>query len=109
MAGITGKSAILRPTSPIVLANPKTDGANLTKLPRNPPADAPLSREGRQVRERTAPLARERRNPRSESTVFYRLLSGRIAPFAGPSVLEARIFDSVAESGVPGRRRNCAR
>ena len=48
---------------------------------------------------RTGLLARERRNRRSESTVFYRLLFGRIAPFTGPSALEAPILDRGADSG----------
>ena len=59
-------------------------------------------------RGRGKPLARERRDPRSRSVVFYRALSHRIAPFPCRSALQARILDSLAEFGVPGRGRNCA-
>ena len=62
----------------------------------------------RRGRGRGKPLARERRDPRSRSVVFYRALSHRIAPFPCRSALQARILDRVAKSGVPGRGRNCA-
>ena len=71
------------------------------KFTRNPRADAPLPREAWRVRKRTAPLARERRNLRSESTVFSRLLFPRVAPFAGQSARHVRILDRVAGSGPP--------
>ena len=70
-----------------------------SKLGGGPRANAPLAREGWQVRKRAAPLARERRNRRSESTVFYRLLFRPIAPFPGPSALQAPILDRGADSG----------
>ena len=71
------------------------------KFTRNPRADAPLPREAWRVRKRTAPLARERRNLRSESTVFSCLLFRRVAPFAGQSARHGRILDRVAGSGPP--------
>ena len=71
------------------------------KFTHNPRADAPLPREAWRVRKRTAPLARERRNLRSESTVFSRLLFRRVAPFAGQSARHGRILDRVAGSGPP--------
>ena len=67
------------------------------------------SSEGWQVRKRTPPLARERRNLRSESNVFYRLLFGRIAPFPCRSARPARILDSVGRSGLPGQGPQSAR
>ena len=69
------------------------------KLKGRPRLGAPLAREGWQVRKRAAPLARERRNRPSESTVFYRLLFRPIAPFPGPSALQAPILDRGADSG----------
>ena len=71
----------------------------LRKFARSPGANAPLAREGWRIRGRHAPLARERRNRRSESTVFYRLLFRPIAPFPGLSALEAPILDRGADSG----------
>ena len=71
----------------------------LRKLTGRPRLGAPLAREGWRVRKRHAPLARERRNRPSESTVFYRLLFRPIAPFAGSSALEAPIPDRGADSG----------
>ena len=68
---------------------------------RNPRPDASLPREGGRVRKRTAPLARERRNLRSESNVFHRLLFRRIAPRAGQSAQDARILDRGGRSGPP--------
>ena len=73
----------------------------LRKFTRNPRPDASLPREGEQVRKRTAPLARERRNLRSESNVFYHLLFGRIAPLASQSARHARILDRGGRSGPP--------
>ena len=55
----------------------------------------------RQVGGRTTPLARERRNLRSESDVFYRRLFRRIAPRAGQSARHARILDRGGRSGAP--------
>ena len=71
------------------------------KFTQNPRADAPLPREAWRVRKRTAPLARERRYLRSESTVFSRLLFSRVAPFAGQSARHGRILDRVSGSGPP--------
>ena len=48
------------------------------------------------------PRARERRTLRSESTVFYRLLFGRVPPFAGHSALCGQILESVVDIGGEG-------
>ena len=73
----------------------------LRKFTRNPRPDASLPREGERVRKRTAPLARERRNLRSESNVFYHLLFRRIAPLASQSAQHARVLDRPGRSGHP--------
>ena len=115
--------AIRRLTFPIVLASPKMEpGNSLLLSPLSHflppwPIDVCLKvahlsamaatickssdsiSEGWQVRKRTPPLARERRNLRSESDVFYRLLFGRIAPFPCRSARPARILDSVGKPG----------
>ena len=51
------------------------------------------------LRKRTPPLARERSQGRSESTVICRAADGRIAQITGPSALDGRILDSVAVFG----------
>ena len=71
----------------------------LRKLPGGPRLGAPLAREGWRVRTRHVPLAREQRNRRSENIMFYPPLFGRIAPFTGPSALQAPILDRGADSG----------
>ena len=69
------------------------------KLTGGPRLGAPLAREGWQVRARAAPLARERRHRPSESVVFYRFPFCHIAPFTGPSDLQAPILGRGADSG----------
>ena len=58
-----------------------------------------MAREWWGFRKTTRPLAREGRNLRSESDVFYRPLFGRIAPFPGRSALSDQIIDSIAKNG----------
>ena len=55
------------------------------------------------------PLARERRDLRSESDVFYRAFFCRVAPFAGASALQVRILDSVGEFRGARKRGQCGR
>ena len=55
-----------------------------------------IPRYCRAFRKRTPPLARERSQGRSESTVFCRAAGGRVAQIAGPSAPGGRILDSVA-------------
>ena len=74
----------------------------LRKFTRRPRPDTSFPREGGRVRKRTAPLARERRNLRSESTVFRRRRFGRIPPFAGQSARDPRILERIGKS--PGCR-----
>ena len=69
-----------------------------------------MAREWWGFRKTTRPLAREGRNLRSESDVFYRPLFGRIAPFPGRSGPSRQILDSVGalltnyrkNTGYPG-------
>ena len=58
-----------------------------------------IPRHCRAFPKRTPPLARERSQGRSESTVFCRAAGGRIAQITGPSALDGRIIDSVAIFG----------
>ena len=69
------------------------------KLPSRPPSGGSIPRYYRALRERTPPLARERSEGRSESTVFCRGHGGRVAQITGPSALDGRILDSVAALG----------
>ena len=87
--------------SSIVLASPNADLSNLTYIYAQSAPRRFTSARGGRVRKRTAPLARERRNLRSESNVFYHLLFGRIAPLASQSARHARILDRGGRSGPP--------
>ena len=69
------------------------------KLPPRPPSVTSIPRQCCAFRKRTPPLARERSQGRSESTVFCRADGGQAAQIAGPSALDGRILDSVAIFG----------
>ena len=69
------------------------------KLPSRPPCVTSIPRHCRALRGHTPPLARERSQGRSESTVFCRAAGGRVAQITGPSALDGRILDSVAVFG----------
>ena len=66
------------------------------KLPSRPPSVTSIPRHCGALRKRTPPLARERSQGRSESTVICRADGGRVAQITGPSALDGRILDSVA-------------
>ena len=72
------------------------------KLPSRPPSGGSIPRYYRALRERTPPLARERSEGGSESTVICRAAGGRVPQITGPSALDARILDSVAIFGGVG-------
>ena len=69
------------------------------KLPSRPPSVTSIPRYCRAFRKRNPPLARERSQGRSESTVICRAAGGRIAQITGPSTLDGRILDSVVVFG----------
>ena len=66
------------------------------KSPSRPPSVTSIPRYCRAFRKLTPPLALERSQGRSESTVICRAAGGRIAQITGPSTLDGRILDSVA-------------
>ena len=69
------------------------------KLPSRPPSVTSIPRYYDALRKWTPPLARERSQGRSESTVICRAAGGRIAQITGPSALDGRILDSVVVFG----------
>ena len=69
------------------------------KLPSRPPSVTSIPRHCGALRKRTPPLARERSQGRSESTVICRAAGGRAAQITSPSALDGRILVSVAIFG----------
>ena len=65
------------------------------KLPSRPPSVTSIPRYCGALRKWTPPLARERSQGRSKSTVFCRADGGQVAQMTGPSALDGRIIDSV--------------